>query len=89
MADTFESTPEAALAQAVDRMAGLVKQRKQGDGAHWSLLLAHLRAYESKWLPLALDRAVAEARAAGASWSEIGSRLDMSKQAAQQRWGKR
>lgn len=88
MTHLFESTPEAALEQAVDRMAGLVKQRKAGQAAHWSLMLAHLHAYEAKWLPLALERAVAEARANGASWNDVGSRLGMSKQAAQQRFGK-
>lgn len=31
---------------------------------------------------------VSGARRAGASWSEIGSALGMTKQAAQQRWGK-
>ena len=38
-----------------------------------------------------LDAAIAEAvkglRACGYSWAEIGSRLDITRQAAQQRWG--
>ncbi|MGY3515106.1 hypothetical protein ACVMYR_02185 [Micromonospora sp. PTRAS2] len=41
----------------------------------------------------AIDQAVAEAviglRAFGYSWAEIGSRLGISRQAAQQRWGDR
>jgi hypothetical protein len=36
----------------------------------------------------ALDRAVASARAAGASWADIGRATNMSRQAAQQRWGR-
>ncbi|TDC82507.1 hypothetical protein E1193_11715 [Micromonospora sp. KC606] len=40
-----------------------------------------------------LDRAISEAviglRAFGYSWAEIGSRLGISRQAAQQRWGDR
>jgi hypothetical protein len=35
----------------------------------------------------ALREAVAEARAAGASWSEVGTALSVTKQAAQQRFG--
>lgn len=81
-------TPEFFLDQALTRMDGLVQMRREGHGADWSLLLAHLHAYQSKWLPLALDVAVVEARAGGASWNDIGSRLGMTKQAAQQRWGK-
>ena len=37
----------------------------------------------------ALAEAVAGLRAAGWSWAEIGARLGMSRQAAQQRWGAR
>lgn len=35
-----------------------------------------------------LNAAVEEARERGASWAEIGAALDVSKQAAQQRYGK-
>lgn len=38
-------------------------------------------------LDAAIDAAVAEARAGGQSWSQIGSQLAISKQAAQQRFG--
>lgn len=37
----------------------------------------------------ALSHAVAGLRAHGYSWAEIGTRLGMSRQAAQQRWGAR
>lgn len=36
----------------------------------------------------ALDLAVAAAREAGRSWTEIGQRVGISRQAARQRWGK-
>lgn len=35
-----------------------------------------------------LEAAIEEARERGASWADIGASLDVSKQAAQQRYGK-
>lgn len=78
---------EFPLAQAVDRIQLVVDAARRGQPLHWSLKLAHIHAYLDKWLPQALDRAVAEARAEGASWGDIGSRVGMSRQAAHKRWG--
>lgn len=36
----------------------------------------------------ALDQAVAEARAAGASWTEVGKAAGMTRQSAQERWSR-
>jgi hypothetical protein len=49
--------------------------------------LAQMTAFAAD-LDTAIGQAVAGLRAAGYSWAEIGLRLGITRQAAQQRWGK-
>lgn len=72
-----------AIAEGFAESAG----RENGTG-HWHRLrieaLNELSSTASNLIP----ESVSEARAAGASWVTIGNALDVSKQAAQQRYGK-
>lgn len=58
--------------------------RRVADGDVDGLRDLHSRTDEVK---AAEEVAVAGLRAAGHSWAEIGARLGISRQAAQQRWG--
>jgi hypothetical protein len=48
-----------------------------------------LNSYLADDIDDATQQAVNGLRAAGYSWSEIGDRLGITRQAAQQRWGRR
>jgi hypothetical protein len=60
-----------------------------GAGSHLARLTAAMTRYEAG--VRALNRELADevmtCRRAGATWSQIGERLGMTKQAAQKRWG--
>jgi hypothetical protein len=58
--------------------------RRVGDGDVEALVLLAGLAEE---IDTAMAEAVKGLRAHGYSWAEIGSRLDISRQGAQQRWG--
>jgi hypothetical protein len=58
--------------------------RRVGDGDVEALVLLVGLAEE---IDTAMAEAVKDLRARGYSWAEIGSRLGISRQAAQQRWG--
>ena len=58
--------------------------RRVGDGDVEALVLMVGLAYETD---AAIGEAVKGLRARGYSWAEIGSRLGITRQAAQQRWG--
>lgn len=64
----------------LDRLRLLAMERPVG-------MLAVLRRIE-RTTDEVLAEAVANARQAGKSWSEVGRPMGMSKQAAQQRWGR-
>ena len=65
---------------------GLEKRLADDPQAHLDLVVLTRRAHEE--VGQLLGSAVAAARAAGWSWEAIGSSLDMSRQAAQQRFGR-
>lgn len=77
------------LADAVGRAilvdAGVAQEQSLDIDAHLALVASSARAEGE--VRAVLHRAVASARAAGASWALIGSELGMSRQAAQQRFG--
>jgi hypothetical protein len=78
---SVENTDYAAFARRIIRSAG----RRVADGDVEGLRdLLHLAGE----LDAAIDAAVAGLRAAGYSWAEIAARLGITRQAAQQRWGK-
>jgi hypothetical protein len=58
--------------------------RRVGDGDVEALILMTSLADE---IDAAMAEAVKGLRAGGYSWAEIGSRLGITRQAAQQRWG--
>jgi len=60
--------------------------RRVGDGDVEALVLLVGLAEE---IDAAMAEAITGLRARGYSWAEIGSRLGISRQAAQQRWGQR
>ena len=80
--DVVENDAFAAFARRIIRAHG----RRVADGDVEALR-------DLVTLSTELDRAIGEAviglRAFGYSWAEIGSRLGISRQAAQQRWGDR
>ena len=59
--------------------------RRVADGDVETLILMTSLADE---IDTAIGQAVTGLRASGYSWAEIGSRLGVSRQAAQQRWGR-
>lgn len=65
---------------------GLDKRLRDDPQAHLDLVVLTRRAHDE--VGLLLGSAVAAARAAGWSWEAIGSSLDMSRQAAHQRFGR-
>ncbi|MFI5426761.1 AMP-binding protein [Aeromicrobium sp. UC242_57] len=76
------------IARAVARADPTIERRlEQEPQAHLDLVVLTRRAQEVT--NDLLHDAVASARAAGASWEAIGSALGMSRQAAQQRFGRR
>jgi hypothetical protein len=76
-------TPEELAAERERLTAGLAELRERylGDVAQ--------AAQAAGEAGRRLDEAVAAARAAGASWADIGKRAGMARQSAQQRWGNR
>jgi hypothetical protein len=75
------------IAQAVARVDPSLEKRLDTDpAAHLDLVLLTRRAHEET--NRLLHAAVASARGAGSSWETIGSALGMSRQAAQQRFGR-
>lgn len=76
------------IAHAVARVDPDLENRLEGDPqAHLELVVMTRRAQEIT--TGLLHDSVASARSAGASWEAIGSALDMTRQAAQQRFGRR
>ena len=78
--DTEPAGLDEAVTELLDRLRVLTADRPVG-------VLGALRRIERATDDL-LDDAVRNARAAGKSWSEIGSPMRMSRQAAQQRFGR-
>ena len=77
-----ENTDYAAFARRVIRAAG--RRIADGDVEGLTDLLAL-----TEELNTAIDTAVTGLRRCGYSWAEIASRLGITRQAAQQRWGDR
>lgn len=76
------------IARAVARVDPTLERRLEREPeAHLELVLLTRRAHEVT--NQLLHDAVASARASGSSWEAIGSALGMSRQAAQQRFGRR
>ncbi len=73
------------LPQLDDLLAIAVAQSSSGDPLHRLAAAAQLRDALDERAEAVLDHFVDEARQAGCSWSEVGSALGVSKQAAQQR----
>lgn len=74
-----------AISRAILEEAGVDQEQSLDIDAHLALIASSASAEgEARTV---LHRAVASARAAGASWALIGSELRMSRQAAQQRFG--
>jgi hypothetical protein len=78
--DVVENDDFAAFARRIVRAHG--RRVASGDVEALADLIALGRDVEQ-----ATDHAVAGLRAHGYSWAEIASRLGVSRQAAQQRWG--
>jgi hypothetical protein len=78
--DTAPLGLDEYVTELLDRLRVLTEQRPVG-------VLATLRRIERATDDLLVD-AVHNARQAGKSWSEIGAPLSMSRQAAQQRFGR-
>ncbi len=75
------------VAAAIARLdPGLEQRLGQDTTAHLDLVVLTRRAHEE--VAILLSAAVAAARAAGWSWEAIGSSMDMTRQAAQQRFGR-
>ena len=74
-----------ALGRAVWDEAGLDDAAAPGLEGHLALVSASAEAASET--ERILQRSIASARAAGASWARIGDELGMSRQAAQQRFG--
>lgn len=86
MADTDGEFTDA-IAQAIARLdPGLERRLGRDPQAHLDLVVITRRAHEE--IGSLLGSAVVAARAAGHSWEQIGSSLGMSRQAAQQRFGR-
>lgn len=78
--DVVENDEYAAFARRIMRAYG--RRVATGDVEALADLIALGREVES-----ATDEAVAGLRSYGYSWAEIASRLGVSRQAAQQKWG--
>ncbi|PQZ59236.1 MULTISPECIES: hypothetical protein [unclassified Microbacterium] len=74
-----------AIGHAVVAEAGVAEKTSLATEDHIALIAASARAEDE--VRSILRRTVLSARAAGASWSMIGTELGMSRQAAQQRFG--
>lgn len=78
----------------LDRVHNLVAAvaHDQREGIHWKearlAQIGHL-SHAASELEAATDFTVEAAREAGASWAEIGHMLDITRQAAQQKYGLR
>jgi hypothetical protein len=76
------------IGRAIARIDPTIERRLETEPqAHLDLAVLTHRAHEEAGR--LLRSAVSSARAAGWSWEAIGSALGMSRQAAQQRWGRR
>ncbi|MGJ9422070.1 hypothetical protein [Aeromicrobium sp. CF3.5] len=76
-----------AIAQAIARLdPGLERRLGRDPQAHLDLVVMTKRAHEG--VGSLLSDAVVAARAAGHSWEQIGTSLGMTRQAAQQRFGR-
>lgn len=85
-----ERGTDRALAAVVRSVRGLVHEsgdRQRADPEGLGAALGHLAALAER-VDWALLSVVGEARAAGMSWQAIGAALGVSKQAAQQRFGR-
>lgn len=87
MAEDSDTTFTDDVARAIARLDPELEKRLGKDPqAHLDLVALTSRARDE--ISELLGAAVASARAAGASWESIGSTLGMSRQAAQQRFGR-
>lgn len=77
----------AAVVRAVRAVAQESGQRQRADVDGLTAALGNLAAIDER-VDWALLSVVGEARAAGLSWQAIGTALGVSKQAAQQRFGR-
>lgn len=71
-----------ALASYADRLQWVTENRETGNDALGDV--AKVRADLDEWLRMI----VGEARVGGASWQEIGDALGLTRQGAQQRYGR-
>lgn len=78
----MKTTHRKALASYADRLQWVTENRETGNDALGDV--AKVRADLDEWLRMI----VGEARVGGATWAELGEALGISRQAAQQRFGR-